>query len=119
MDRIKLMLQDTRTWTTLLYMILMLPLGIFYFCVAVIGLALSLTFAGAPIYYLLDYNAVISIDISDFDIPALFIAGPWWMTLIYMVLGVLMLLALMHAAKGLGAMQGRIAKTLLVRSGND
>jgi uncharacterized membrane protein len=119
MDRIKLMLQDTRTWTTLLYMILMLPLGIFYFCVAVIGLALSLTFAGAPIFYLLDHLGLIYIDIAEHDVPEMFIAGPWWMTLIYTVLGVLMLLALMHAAKGLGAMQGRIAKTLLVRSGHD
>ncbi|MFB3078194.1 MAG: sensor domain-containing protein, partial [Lysobacterales bacterium] len=43
-DRIMLMLKDARTWTTLLYMLLMLPLGIFYFTFAVVGLSVSLSF---------------------------------------------------------------------------
>jgi len=33
------MLKDRRTWTTLAYLILMLPLGIVYFAVAVVGLS--------------------------------------------------------------------------------
>src|SRR5262249_8166378 len=39
--RIIEMLKDVRTWTTLLYLLLMLPLGIFYFTVAVTVLAFS------------------------------------------------------------------------------
>ena len=41
--RIGAMLTDARTWTTLLYLMLMLPLGIVYFTLATLGLALGRT----------------------------------------------------------------------------
>jgi hypothetical protein len=43
------MLKDRRTWTTLAYFILMLPLGIVYFVIAVVGLSVSLAFIFAPL----------------------------------------------------------------------
>jgi uncharacterized membrane protein len=116
-DRIMLMLKDASTWTTLLYMLLMLPLGIFYFTFAVVGLSVSLSFITAPVFYLLDHNGLIDFNIYASGIAELYLLGPGWATLIYMALGVLMLVLLMHGARGLGAMQGRIAKTLLVESG--
>lgn len=118
-ERIKLMLKDARTWTTLLYMLLMLPLGIFYFTYAVVGLAVSLSFIAAPVFYLLDYRGLINVDVMVGDIPGLFLLGPGWVTLIYTALGIGMLILVMYGARGLGTMQGRIAKTLLVESGND
>ena len=117
--RIKLMLKDARTWTTLLYMLLMLPLGIFYFTYAVVGLSVSLSFIVAPVIYLLDYQGLIFVDATIGDIPEWFLLGPGWATLFYMVLGFFMLVLVMHGARGLGAMQGRIAKTLLVESGHE
>ncbi|MCZ6880486.1 MAG: sensor domain-containing protein [Gammaproteobacteria bacterium] len=118
-ERIKLMLKDARTWTTLLYMLLMLPLGIFYFSYAIVGIAVSLAFIAAPIVYLLDYKGLINVDVSIGNLPELFLLGPGWATLIYTALGIGMLILVMHGARGLGTMQGRIAKTLLVESGND
>lgn len=118
-ERIKLMLKDARTWTTLLYMLLMLPLGIFYFTYAIVGIAVSLAFIAAPIVYLLDYKGLIDVDVSIGNLPELFLLGPGWATLFYSVLGIGMLVLVMHGARGLGTMQGRIAKTLLVESGND
>src|ERR1700719_67224 len=47
--RIADMLKDLRTWTTLAYLVLMLPLGIIYFTVAVSGLALSASLIGTPL----------------------------------------------------------------------
>lgn len=41
------MLKDTRTWTTLVYFILMLPLGILYFVLAVVGLSVGIGCLGA------------------------------------------------------------------------
>ena len=42
------MLKDPRTWGTLLYFFLMLPLGIFYFTFAVVGIVVSMAlFVGA------------------------------------------------------------------------
>ncbi len=118
-ERIKLMLKDARTWTTLLYMLLMLPLGIFYFRYAIVGISVSLAFIAAPIVYLLDYKGLINIDVSIGNLPELFLLGPGWATLFYSILGIGMLVLVMHGARGLGTMQGRIAKTLLVESGHD
>src|SRR5256886_10236810 len=47
--RIGEMLTDVRTWTTLLYLLIMLPLGIIYFTVAVTALAIGLRLALAPL----------------------------------------------------------------------
>src|SRR6185312_6021911 len=49
MTRIKEMFTDPRTWSTLLYMVLMLPLGIVYFTTAVTGITLSLACMVAPV----------------------------------------------------------------------
>ncbi|GBF31439.1 hypothetical protein MnTg04_01400 [bacterium MnTg04] len=118
-ERIKLMLKDARTWTTMLYMLMMLPLGIFYFTYAVVALAVSLTFISAPVIYLLDYQDLIDVDFYATGVPGLFLLGPGWATLIYSALGMGMMILVMHGAKGLGTMQGRIARTLLVESGHD
>jgi hypothetical protein len=45
------MLKDRRTWTTLAYLALMLPLGILYFTVAVTGIAIGVSFVGAPLAF--------------------------------------------------------------------
>ena len=118
-ERIKSMLKDARTWTTMLYMLMMLPLGIFYFTYAVVALAVSLTFISAPVIYLLDYQDLIDVDFYATGVPGLFLLGPGWATLIYSALGIGMLILVMHGAKGLGTMQARIARTLLVESGHD
>ncbi len=118
-ERIKLMLKDARTWTTMLYMLMMLPLGIFYFTYAVVALAVSLTFISAPVIYLLDYQDLIDVDFYATGVLGVFLLGPGWATLIYSALGIGMLILVMHGAKGLGTMQARIARTLLVESGHD
>src|SRR5207248_7524228 len=41
-SRIGAMLADARTWTTLLYFLIMLPLGIIYFVIATVGLSVGL-----------------------------------------------------------------------------
>jgi hypothetical protein len=48
-SRVGQMLKNRRTWTTLAYLILMLPLGVVYFVIAVVGLSVSLAFIFAPL----------------------------------------------------------------------
>src|SRR6201984_1377480 len=48
-SRIGAMLTDARTWTTLLYFVLMLPLGIIYFLIAMAGLSIGLKLSTAPL----------------------------------------------------------------------
>lgn len=49
-SRVGHMLADRRTWSTLAYLVLMLPLGIVYFVIAVVELALSVSFILAPLH---------------------------------------------------------------------
>ena len=47
--RIMEMLRDARTWTTLIYLVAMLPLGIVYFVTAVTGLSVAVSFILLPV----------------------------------------------------------------------
>ena len=108
-ERIIEMLQDPRTWGTLLYLFLMLPLGILYFTFAVVGLVLSVATFIAPIAVLLHVGGVITID-GDVQSP-----HPALLPLIS-ILGIVLLTVTMHLARGIGYLHGQLAKSLLVRA---
>jgi uncharacterized membrane protein len=113
-ERMVAMLRDARTWTTLAYFVLMMPLGVAYFAIAVTGLAtggglvlgalagvlhgLGLPFAG-------DWDARLG--------PPLPAAGVLVLPALF-VLGVLVLTLTMHVARAVGRGHARIAKSLLV-----
>jgi uncharacterized membrane protein len=119
--RIAEMLKDVRTWTTLLYLMLMLPLGIVYFVIAIVGLAVGLRLLVAPVIYA---GLVLGwfppgaqwgvLDINDWSIgtPDTVIGA-----LVEVVLGVVILTLLMHAARGIARGHARLAKALLVEPG--
>jgi len=107
--RIGDMLMDPRTWGTLLYLLLMLPLGVFYFTFVVVGLVLSLATMVAPVFVLLYHFGIVQIEGTvnvEYPHPAL-------MPLIT-ILGVLLLTMTLHLARGIGYLHGQLAKTLLV-----
>jgi uncharacterized membrane protein len=117
-QRIGEMFRDPRTWSTLLYFILMLPLGIAYFTIAVVGIALSLSFIFAPFAHLIALTGLIPFDVAmglKFDgvsiLPSV-VAEP-----LLFVLGVALLFGLLHLARGVAKFQGALAKALLVRPG--
>ena len=110
--RIKEALLDMRTWTSMLYLILMLPLGVIYFVIAVVGLSVSLGVSGAAIYALIT-------DHSNFQVDGV----PWLDHLLHTApglmlvtfVGILLFFVVLHIARGVGWMHGRIAEGLLVR----
>jgi hypothetical protein len=111
-SRVGEMLRDRRTWTTLAYLVLMLPLGIAYFATAVVVLSLSLVFIFAPL-------ADIAGRYGWFGLPPDVHVSPAWLgsawALPFMVLaGVVLLTLLMHLARGIGRVHAVYAKTLLV-----
>ena len=112
MGRIKGMLVDRRTWTTMFYFLLMLPLGILYFVIAVTGISVSLGLVGGSILGLLLEAGVGSGGIS-LDDQVYFAPSPM-MAPIVMVLGVLLLTVVMHLVRGIGRGHGTLAKHLLV-----
>lgn len=112
MERIKEMLMDRRTWTTMFYFLLMLPLGILYFVIAVTGISVSLGLVGGSIAGLLMEAGVGSGGIS-LDDQVYFAPSPM-MAPVVMVLGVLLLTVVMHLVRGIGRGHGTLAKHLLV-----
>ncbi len=115
--RIVNMLKDARTWTTILYLLLMLPLGIIYFTVAVTGLSMGAAFVMTPFALLGEHfgwfgsgwgvhfgNDFLN-DHTAASAPVLF------------VLGVVLVTVLMHLARGVARLHVRLAKALLVERG--
>jgi tryptophan-rich sensory protein len=106
-DRIKSWFTDSRTWTTMLYMLLQLPLGIAYFTIAVTGLALAAGLIAAPFAQVF----------FDMPIARNFDTGyylyPWAMPLV-IAAGVLGFFGTLWVAKGIGFLQGQYAKIMLV-----
>ena len=111
MQRIKELFTDPRTWSTLLYMLLLMPLGMIYFAVAVALGSTALGLIFAPIEFGLPTDFWFSFDgysIHEF---------PWYLSPILTIIGILLLGVLLHLARGVGWVHGHIAKNLLVKSG--
>jgi uncharacterized membrane protein len=108
--RIGDMLRDPRTWGTLVYFLLMLPLGVAYFTFVVVGIVLSVATIVAPIAVLLYDAGVVTID-GDVTVNA---PHPALLPLIS-IAGVLLLTVTLHLSRGIGYLHGLLAKNLLVR----
>lgn len=106
-SRIKSWLADYRTWTTMLYMVLQLPLGIIYFTLMVTSLTLSAAVFALPIAQIVLKQPVIR------GLEYGYLIQPWAMPLV-MALGVLGFFVTLWLAKGIGAVHGMWAKTMLV-----
>jgi uncharacterized membrane protein len=118
MKRIGAMFTDARTWTTLLYMLLMLPLGIVYFTLAVTLVSLSVGFIGAPVAWAFAprWMKDMYVDgqpVMDWGFGA-HVPG-WGDAVALCLLGVLLLFTTLHLARGLGRLHGHVARHLLVR----
>jgi hypothetical protein len=111
--RIAGMLGDPRTWTTLAYLLLMLPLGIIYFVIAIVGISLGGALIVAPFLVLAQHLGWNINDGQSLVQPAL-LATPL-IAPFTILLGVLIFTALMHAARGIGRMQVALARALLVK----
>lgn len=117
MQRIGRMFTDVHTWTTLCYMWLMLPLGIVYFTMAVTLLSLSAALIAAPLAMLFrnDWFSGLYVDhqvLVDWGYGA---HVPGWGDVIGMsVIGIVLLFATLHLARGIGKVHGLIAKHMLV-----
>jgi len=121
LTRIGEMLKDVRTWTTLLYLLLMLPLGIIYFTVAVTGLAIGLRCALSPLVVIGRDLAFLppGVSLDMIRIDGLPVASPHSLlgSLVAMVFGIAILAALLHAARWIARSHARLAKALLVEPG--
>lgn len=108
LSRIKTMFVDPRTWSSMFYMLLMLPLGIVYFVFATVAISLSVAIAAAPIAQIFSDDVVLTFGYAEYYLP-------FWTTPITIVVGIVMIVLTLHAARGIGLMHAQLAKHLLVR----
>ncbi len=105
--RIKGWLTDWRTWTTMLYMVLQLPLGIIYFTIVITAFSLSASVIALPIIQEVWNEPIIrTLDYAYFIEP--------WAYPLLVAAGVIGFFVTLWIAKGIGFMHGQYAKALLV-----
>jgi hypothetical protein len=109
--RIGLMLKDPRTWTTIAYLLAMLPLGVAYFAIASVGLAVSLSLIFAPLIAVAGRWSWLAG--NGFRVEPSWI-GSFWALPILVALGIVLLTLLMHLARGIGRLHAVFAKSFLV-----
>jgi uncharacterized membrane protein len=119
--RIGDMLKDARTWTTLAYLLLMMPLGVAYFSIAVVGLCVSAALIGTPLTLVGERLGMLDWSLND---HIFWHAGePWTFghplfdSLLLLAIGICLLTVLLHAARTLVRAHARLAKSMLVVPG--
>ncbi len=110
-QRMAFWLKDGRTWASMVYMVLMLPLGIAYFTVAVTGLSVGGWLVASVVwgwFRWTDYHTIVFNGV---------VYHWWhpWMIPIAVALGVLVLVGMFHLIKWIGRGHAQFAKAMLVR----
>ena len=111
LERIKDLFLDPRTWSTQLYFLLMLPLGIVYFAMVACGLSLALGLIAMPLLGVFGYPDAITLEGAGITLRD----APWTWP-IAGAIGVVVLFASLHAVRVVGSWHGQLAKHLLVKS---
>lgn len=111
-SRVGAALADVRTWSSLFYLVLMLPLGVIYFTLAVVGIAVTASLIGVSVWGLVSGHAYIQVS----DVPWL---QHWVHTapglVVLLIIGICLIFVVLHMARGIGWLHGRVAEALLVR----
>lgn len=114
--RIGEMLKDTRTWTTLAYLLLMLPLGIIYFTIVTVGFLLGGALVAAPFIALAGNLGWLVVDGQAVPVSPGWLVSPVG-SIFAVAFGVLILAVVMHVARALARGHVAVARALLVRPG--
>lgn len=113
LTRIGMMFTDPRTWSTMLYQALMLPLGIAYFTAitTLMSLAIGLVVGGVgALLYLFGVGHWI------FSVDGIDVVADAWAIPVVLTAGVLLFFGTLHLARGVGIAHGALAKHLLVKT---
>ena len=106
-DRLLLYLKDKQTWKILLYLVLQMPLGVIYITVWTVMIGLSLVFIALPILQ------------ETLNLPLVVMGStqyyaPTWSLPFFAAFGFILMTTFLHLAKGIGKLQGKYAKRMLV-----
>jgi hypothetical protein len=111
MEKFKSLIKDPYTWRSLVYLVLMFPLGWLYFGLSGFTFALALSFILAPILEL-----VFKLPMELYGTDAF---TPVGMLPVVVLAGILLIFLMLHLAKFIGRKHGLYAKYMLVRKQPD
>lgn len=106
-DRLLLYLKDKQTWKILLYLFLQMPLGVIYIFIWATLVGTGLAFLASPFI-----QEMLGLPIASLGSQQIY--APLWALPLFSLLGIIILTAFMHAAKGIGKLHGQYAKRMLV-----
>lgn len=106
-DRIKSWFADYRTWTTMLYMLLMLPLGVTYFTIMVVGVSICFAFIAAPFAQMIWHFPIMVFHDYHYVMQ-------WWAMPFFVLIGIIGFVVMLWLAKGVGILHSAFAKIMLV-----
>jgi hypothetical protein len=106
-NRLGLYLKDKRTWLSLVYLVLQLPLGVIYIVVWTFLVGLGLGLIAMPFVQEIANVPVIYTNAGEFYLP-------YTLMPVSVIGGILVLTIFMHLAKGIGKLHGKYAKWMLV-----
>jgi putative sensor protein len=110
-DRLKSHFKDGYTWTSLGYLFMKFPLGIFSFVVLVTLISVALSFIVLPLFYYFDQIGLLAM---EFCINNTFCWVKGYLgAAIYSVIGIFLLFAFLHVLNGLAKVSGWLAKVML------
>lgn len=107
LERIKMWLTDVRTWTSMLYMVLQMPLGVAYFTAATAALGTSAALIAMPVFQWVTRDAYFYSDSYAYYFTPF--GG-----LLAILGGVLLFFATLHGARLVGKLHAMYAKAMLV-----
>jgi hypothetical protein len=109
LDRLKNILTDSKTYTSMIYMFLELPLGIIYFTIIITLLSVSAGFIVSPVLWILQEEGEI------------YISGDEWLwssdfgdTIFLMLVGIVLFFGTLHLGNLLAKVEEFLCKNLLV-----
>lgn len=112
-QRLANLFRDGYTWTSLLYLLLMLPLGILHFTLTLVSFVLSFSLMAVPFAKLCgDLGGEMEVFGKVYGPDVM---PPLWILVGIAFLGILALAASLHLALAQGRLQGWLARHLLVK----
>lgn len=106
-DKFKALVMDAYSWRSLLYAVLLFPLGLIYYGVFGLLFVLSLSFITSPVLELVFH---IPLDLFGDNVFT-----PVWFLPVVCIAGFFLLPLTFHLAKFIGKIHGRFAKSMLVK----
>ncbi len=110
--RFKAMFTDRYTWFSMIYMILMLPLGITYFTVTITLLSISAALIAQPVAQAFGWS-LINISYTSLSGWNHYMLNDWLLPIMFVV-GITLFFGTFHLAKQAGKWQAALAKSILV-----